>query len=49
MQANRGTYANDRGIGRTDLSVCQSIKRKLAGDKATLEIGGCMTHGFTGS
>lgn len=31
-----------------DLSVCQSVRRKLAGDEVTLDISGYRTHGLIG-
>lgn len=48
IQENRGTCANDSGIERTGLSVCEWVKGKLAGDKGSLANSGRMVHGFMG-
>lgn len=37
MLENRGTGTSDRGIRRASLSMCEGVKRNLAGDKASLQ------------
>lgn len=48
MQEYRGMCDKDRGIERTGLSVCECVKGKLAGDKASLGSSGYMTYGLMG-
>lgn len=48
MPENRGSYANNRGIGRAGLSVCEGVKRNRAGDEAGLGSSGYIMHSLMG-